>query len=297
MLRYLEPLSAPEENDSNVMANQPSSILSNPGAISISLQEVSLENNGQTILRDLNLNLKAGEHISIVGKSGAGKSSLAGLLLGWDSPTSGSITINDNLLEGSMIESIRKQTVWLDPSVQLWNKSLIDNLKYGTEKVGNDEVTEILDTADLFHILEKMPQGMQTKLGESGGLVSGGEGQRVRLGRALLKKDPSLVILDEPFRGLDRDKRKQFIKKVRKQWSESTLIFISHDIEDTRSFDRVIVMEDGMIVEDGIPKNLSRRKESRYKDILNEEKEIQDMIWQDKNWKQYTVENGKINAS
>lgn len=293
MLRYLEPLTAPEEYESDTVSI-PTSQLQAEDAISIQFKNVYLENNGHPILKNLNLEIQQGEHISIVGKSGAGKSSLAGLLLGWDSPTQGELAINGEILEGTVIEDIRKKTVWLDPSIQLWNKSLIDNLKYGSESIDHDQVTEVLESADLFHILEKMPQGMQTKLGESGGLVSGGEGQRVRLGRALLKKSPKLVILDEPFRGLDREKRKQFIKKARTHWSNATLIFISHDISDTRSFDRVLVMNNGELIEDGNPKNLSRRKESKYKDLLAEEKEIQESIWEDKQWKQYTVEQGKI---
>lgn len=294
MLRYLEPLSAPEEAEFDSDKEVQNAFISKNKGLQLNFDHVHLENNGHSILKDIHFSAQAGEHISIVGPSGAGKSSLVGLLLGWDQPSKGSVYVEEKKLEGPWIELLRREIVWLDPSVQLWNRSLIENLKYGSGSVSNNEITQVLESADLFHLLEKMPQGMQTKLGESGGFVSGGEGQRVRLGRALLKKAPKLVILDEPFRGLDSEKRKQFIKDAKIHWKDSTLLFISHDIEDTRLTGRVLVMENGSIIEDGAPKNLLRRKNSVYKDLYNAEKQSKDQIWNPSNWKHFKVSNSKI---
>lgn len=293
MLRYLEPLSAPNEEEDVILGKEEKENLHLEG-IQICFDHVSLENNGHSILKDINLEIQKGEHLAIVGASGAGKSSLTGMLLGWDQPNMGELQINNRRLTGKEIARIREKTVWLDPSVQLWNRSLLDNLKYGGGTISNSEITNILNDADLYHILEKMPKGMQTKLGEGGGLVSGGEGQRVRLGRSLLKKNVELVILDEPFRGLDSDKRSMFIKAAKKHWKDATLLFISHDIDDTKSFDRVIVMDKGSIVEDGVPKNLLRRKSSLYKDLHSAEEAVKIGVWENESWKQYTLDNGKI---
>ena len=84
-------------------------------------------------------------------------------------------------------------------------------------------------------VLESLPSGLQTELGENGGLVSGGEGQRVRLGRAFLHRDARLVLLDEPFRGLDRDKRSELLSRARRLWNNSTLLCVTHDLAETLS--------------------------------------------------------------
>ncbi len=105
---------------------------------------------------------------------------------------------------------------------------------------------------------------MDTSLGEGGGLVSGGEGQRVRLGRALLRPNVRLAILDEPFRGLDIEQRHKLLARSRETWRDATLLAISHDIAEALTFPRVLVLEDGRIVEDGDPQALARNPESRF---------------------------------
>src|SRR6266498_5440991 len=110
-----------------------------------------------------------------------------------------------------------------------------------------------IGVADMRGVLEKLPDGLQTPLGEGGALVSGGEGQRVRLGRSLLRSGVRLVILDEPFRGLDRTTRQRLLTNVRRYWQDTTLLCITHDVGETQSFARVVVIEAGQIVEDAPP--------------------------------------------
>ena len=158
---------------------------------------------GHTILDKIDLDIAAGAHVAIVGPSGAGKSSLVGILLGWHRPASGRVLVDGWPLDGDRLEHLRRATAWVDPSVQLWNRSLLDNLRYGGSAAVSPPLDQVIETADLRDLLETLPDGLQTPLGEGGGLVSGGEGQRVRLGRGLLRPGVRLVILDEPFRGLD----------------------------------------------------------------------------------------------
>ena len=155
-------------------------------------------------------------------------------------------------LDGERLRSLRRVTAWVDPAVQLWNRSLLANLQYGNQD-GDNAIGNTLEEADLFGILERLPEGMQTALGEGGGLVSGGEGQRVRLGRALNRKDVRLAILDEPFRGLDRAKRRALLIQARVHWRDATMLCITHDVGETQAFERVLVIEDGRIVEDAAP--------------------------------------------
>ena len=106
-----------------------------------------------------------------------------------------------------------------------------------------------IDTAGLLPLIEKLPHGLQSGLGEAGSLVSGGEGQRVRFGRASARPEARLVILDEPFTALDREHRRKILARSRKIWRHATLLCITHDIAASRHFDRVLILEQGRIVE------------------------------------------------
>jgi ATP-binding cassette subfamily B protein len=151
-----------------------------------------------------------------------------------------------------------------------------------------------MSAANLLDVVEHLPEGMKTVLGEGGGLVSGGEGQRVRLGRAFLRKDARLVILDEPFRGLDRTQRRQLLQQARLHWQDSTLICITHDVAETLSFPRVVVVEDGRIIEDGDPALLSKQTDARYSAMLQAEQAVREGLWASEEWRRYTLEGGQL---
>lgn len=264
--------------------------------VCIALRDVSVRAAGHTILADVNVAIESGGHVAIVGPSGAGKSSLVGLLLGWHRPAAGQVLVDWVPLEGQRLEELRLHTAWVDPSVQLWNRSLIENLRYGAR---NDRLTslgDVIEAADLGGVLEKLPDGMQTTLGEDGALVSGGEGQRVRLGRAMLRQDVRLVILDESFRGLDRERRRELLARTRRLWPGATLLCITHDIHETLSFERVLVVADGRIVEDGRPRELARRG-SRYRNLLEAEETVRRTLWSGVDWRRLTLDKGQLSES
>jgi ATP-binding cassette subfamily B protein len=131
-------------------------------------------------------------------------------------------------------------------------------------------------------------------LGENGGLVSGGEGQRVRLARAMHKRGVRLAILDEPFRGLDRQQRRALLSRARKHWCNATLLCVTHDVGETLSFSRVLVVEAGRIVEDGAPEELSRRLDSRYRSLLRAEEDLRLGLWSSAVWQHLRLENGQL---
>jgi ATP-binding cassette subfamily B protein len=152
----------------------------------------------------------------------------------------------------------------------------------------------ILEQADLFNVLERMPAGLQTSLGEGGGSVSGGEGQRVRLGRAMLRPEARLVILDEPFRGLDRSKRRLLLAKARQLWSAATFIYITHDVSQAETFDRVLVLEKGQILEDADPKTLLNNPNSHFQELSNAEKVVRQELWTGADWRFLTMAGGQL---
>ncbi len=290
ILRLLEPLRAPEEAlVTDAPARHVSSSKGKTVGAAVRLEQVSVRVAGHTILHELNFGLQPGEHVAIVGPSGAGKSSLAGILLGWYRAAAGEIFVDEAKLDGAKLEQLRQEIAWVDPAVQLWNRSLFDNLRYGNQTQQASPLGAVLEQAELLGVLQKLPEGLQTPLGEGGGLVSGGEGQRVRLGRAMLRPNARLVILDEPFRGLAREQRRNMLSRARQLWQHATLLCITHDVGETLGFDRVLVIENGRIVDDGIPAELARREDSRYHALLQAETAVRETLWSDDRWRKIWV--------
>jgi ABC-type multidrug transport system fused ATPase/permease subunit len=258
----------------------------------IQLDDVTVVAGGHKILENVSLEIPAGSHVGIVGRSGAGKSSLAGLLLGWHKPSSGEVRVDGQVLDAMALDALRGVTAWVDPQVQIWNRSLYENLTYGASGVAS--LDDILDDASLNDVIARLPEGMQTSLGEGGGLVSGGEGQRVRMGRAMARGTVRLVILDEPGRGLDHSQRRAMIERARERWKHATLVCITHDVADTQDFDRVLVIEDGRIIEDNTPAALAADPSARYRQLLDAETMVRRALWASTEWRRLQVEHGEV---
>jgi ABC-type bacteriocin/lantibiotic exporter with double-glycine peptidase domain len=313
-LRLIEPLGAPEEgapegaareSSAGAQPDDPAPLPSSPvspaasGPAAIRLHDVRVVAGGRQILEIDTLSIAAGEQLAIVGASGAGKSSLVGLLLGWYRPASGAVEVDGQPLDGAALAALRRRTVWVDPSVYLWNRSLAENLAFGSAETaeaakGFDGLAAVVEDADLDAVVRGLPAGLDTPLGEAGGLVSGGEGQRVRFGRGLLRQAPRLVILDEPFRGLSRGQRAQLLSRARARWSSATLICVTHDIQETESFPRVLVVADGRIAEDGGPSELLARADSRYRALADAERRVMAASWSAAVWRRVRLEGGRV---
>jgi ABC-type bacteriocin/lantibiotic exporter with double-glycine peptidase domain len=290
-LRLLEPLGALEHPSPSAAAqDQPT------GPVAIAFENVSVVAAGHQVLRDINLSVSAGSHVAIVGASGAGKSSLVGLMLGWHRAASGSILVDGVQLDDSTLDRLRPQIAWVDPAVQLWNRPLLENLRYGLPDGPSMPIENAIDAAELTRVIERLPNGLQTPLGEAGGLVSGGEGQRVRLGRALLRTGVRLAILDEPFRGLDFEQRHKLLTRAREIWRNATLLAITHDIAEAMTFERVLVLEDGRVVEDGDPNKLAQNPESRFQAMLEAESAIREEFWNGAEWRHLRLHNGQLTS-
>lgn len=294
-LRLLEPLGALEEAFTEASTG-PAAGTSSEIATSVKLElnNVTVRAGGHLILDEINVVIESGSHVAMVGPSGAGKSSLVGLFLGWHRPAAGDVLVDGVSLEGARLERLRMETAWVDPAVQLWNRSLMENLTYGTQDVVLASMSHVVESASLSKLLEELPDGLQTRLGEGGALVSGGEGQRVRLGRAMLKRNARLVILDEPFRGLDRDRRRELLSRSREMWRGATLLCITHDVAATLAFERVLVIDSGRIVEDGKPLKLSNKSHSRYRRLLEAEEEVREDLWSGVEWRRLRMERGSL---
>ena len=296
LLRLAEPLGAIEETDELSKAEDFTQEIIRPGSklsgVSIVFRGVTIRAAGRTILEDANLQIPPGQKVAIVGPSGAGKSSFVGLLLGWHRAAEGIVYVDGTPLRGERLKRLRTETAWIDPGVQLWNRSMFDNLAYGA--IGEARMARVLDDADLVGLLERLPEGLQTELGEGGALVSGGEGQRVRLGRAMMRPESRLVILDEPFRGLDREKRVLLLARARELWRGATVLCVTHDVGETLGFDRVVVIDNGRIAEAGTPADLQARPGSRYAAMLAAEEEVRRGMWGDPSFRRATMRRGEL---
>ena len=297
-LRLIEPMSAAEDEyagDEYARVDAPPDRLP-MNAVSFSLRDVSVSLAGNTLLADVCLQVNPGTHVAIVGASGAGKSTLLGLLLGFARATTGTIHVNGHALDGDGVRRLRRCTAWVDPTVRLWNRSLLDNLTYGSRgAVPSDVVQRALSDAELDDVVARLPGGIDAVLGDSGGLLSGGEGQRVRLAREWIRApEAALALLDEPFRGLDRDTRVRLMARVRERWARATLLMVTHDVEHTRNFDRVLVVENGRVVEDGAPGELLCRPDSRYLTLLEADEEVRARRWASDAWRVLRVEAGRL---
>ena len=176
--------------------------------------------------------------------------------------------------------------------MQLWNRTLLDNLRYGREDE-RQTIGEAVEEAELGEVLARLPMGLQTPVGAGGGLLSGGEGQRLRLGRGICRGKPSLVILDEAFCGLERLRRFAMLAAARKRWKDATLLCITHDIVQTQDFERVLVLEKGRVVEDGVPEHLAAQPESRYAQLLESEARTLARL-SGPQWRRFRVEGGHV---
>lgn len=170
---------------------------------------------------------------------------------------------------------------------------MADNLAYGAHP-DRPPPTTVVTAAGLDAVAAALPDGLTTPLGEGGALVSGGEGQRVRLGRAIGRTRARLVVLDEPFRGLDRSTRAELLADAGRRWRDATILCATHDVSETTGFDRVLVVEDGQVVEDGSPGALAAVPSSRYRQLLEADEAARAALFGASGWRRWRVQDGQV---
>jgi ATP-binding cassette subfamily B protein len=289
--RLFAPLGAPE-----APPGDDATVLRGPDeAAAIELREVTVQAGGATILKDLSVSIPGGTHVGIVGASGAGKSSILSLLLGWLEASNGVVEIDGRPLTATRIARLREETAWVDPAVHLFKRTLFENITFsgGPDASLLERLPRAMADADLTDVLESLPDGMQADVGEAGVRLSGGQGQRVRLARALMREPCRLVLLDEPFRGLERERRRELLRRARDRWRKSTLVLVSHDVSDTLDLDRVLVIDGGRIVEDGSPRELMKSN-SRYRRLAEADASLRTEAWAAGRFRSASMRGGTI---
>ncbi len=215
----------------------------------------------------LNLKIKPGEKVGLVGHSGSGKTTLSKLLLRFMDIQEGSICIDDQNIAEVTQTSLRKNVAYVSQEPLLFHRSLADNIGYGQPGADKKTIMAVAKMAHAHDFIQKLPQGYDTMVGERGVKLSGGQRQRVAIARAMIKNAPILV-LDEATSALDSESEGLIQDALWKLMEGRTAIVIAHRLSTIQKMDRIIVLEDGKIVEQGSHKELIRSK-GAYADLWN----------------------------
>lgn len=212
--------------------------------------KLTYQSGSTSALNGINLSLHSGEKIALVGPSGAGKTSLAQLILRFIEPSAGEVYVNGRLLKTISLENWREQIAYIPQSPYLFAGSIAENIRFGGSSATIEEVMIAAQGASAHEFIMQLPDGYQTQLGEGGTRLSGGQAQRIAIARAILKDAP-LLILDEATSGLDSESERYVQQALKRLMQKKTALIIAHRLSTVRQADRILVMEQGQIVEQG----------------------------------------------
>lgn len=253
--------------------NQKSTVVELPNAKpavfnnKIEFRNVSFSYTGNTqVLKNVNLVIKKGQKVAIVGPSGSGKSTILNLLLRFYDVDNGEILIDGVNIKNFTLKSLRKLFGVVVQDTFLFNNTILYNLTYGNENVSFQEVVEATQIANIYDYINSLPQKFDTVIGERGYTLSGGERQRIAIARALLT-NPEIFIFDEPTSALDAESEAAVINTMKKLYGTKTVLLITHRLNLVTDFDYIYVFSNGSVVEEGTYEMLMS-KNGLYKSLI-----------------------------
>lgn len=255
--RIFEMLEVPIENEKENVNNKIEKFKIK-GAIKF--QDVSFYyENGQDILKNINLEIKPGEKIAIVGPTGSGKSTLVDLIARFYEPSSGRILIDEKDIREYNLKNLRRQIGIVPQECILMKGSLAFNIAYGLEEIDEKRIIEACEIADIREFIESLPEKYETLTGERGVTLSGGQRQRIAIARAIIR-DPGILILDEATSSLDMGVERQVQKALDRAMKGRTSLIIAHRLTTVREADRILVLKEGKFIEEGTHEELMSAK-------------------------------------
>ncbi len=249
----------------------PESIQQAPDAVALPLPargEIAFEDvtfgydPAQPILKGLNLHVRAGERVALIGASGAGKSTLIGLLTRTHDPQQGRVTLDGHDVRTLTLPSLRRAAAVMQQDTFLFHDTVLENVCYARPEATPQEVQDALRVASATAFVDELPQGLDTVVGERGVKLSGGQRQRLAIARVLLAQ-PAVLLLDEPTSAVDAESETTIVEALERLMHGRTALIVTHRLSLARSADRVVVLEGGVVVEEGRPEVL-RRQGGRY---------------------------------
>ncbi|HEX8217690.1 MAG TPA: ABC transporter transmembrane domain-containing protein [Chloroflexia bacterium] len=212
---------------------------------------------GHPVLRDINLDVRPGQHIALVGASGNGKSTLVSLIMRLYDPTEGSVLLDGLDVREYTIDSVRSQISVVMQDTILFAASVRDNIAYGSPEATEEEIEAAARLANAHDFIQAMPEGYDTLLGERGATLSNGQRQRISIARAAIRRAP-IVILDEPTTGLDEENERVVMEALDRLSRGRTTFLITHKLSQARNAETIVVLQEGSIVEQGTHAELMR---------------------------------------
>ena len=226
----------------------------------IEFKDVHLTYPGTTreAIKGVTLSVRPGEHVALVGLSGSGKSSMVNLVPRFWRVSSGAVTVDGVNVEDCTLTSLRNHIAVVSQNVILFDTTVRENIAYGMPEVSEAAIEKAVEAAALTEVVAALPKGLDTPVGEAGSLLSGGQKQRISIARALLKDAP-ILILDEATSALDSESENQIKEALEILMKGRTCLTVAHRLSTIDRADRIVVMQDGVIVEEGTPVELLAR--------------------------------------
>ncbi len=222
------------------------------------------------VIKDFNLKVKKGECIAFVGKSGCGKSTIMNMIIGFLKPTNGTMLIDGKSVNDINITDYRHSISVVPQNSILFDGTIRENITYGLTKYSEEDVQRVVEQSNISEFLKDIPEGLNFKIGEHGAKLSGGQRQRISIARALIR-NPSILILDEATSALDNVSEYHVQKAIEQVIKGKTTFIVAHRLSTIRNADRIVVMDDGKILETGTYDELIKLKGRFYElKTLNE---------------------------
>ncbi len=223
---------------------------------------IRFENTGLTYpesgikaLQHFNLHINAGETVALLGTTGSGKSTVANLLLRLFDPTEGSILIDDVPLPSYNVQYLRQQFGYVPQEVFLFSDTIRNNVRFGLDDISEEQIIQAVRDADLYNNIMDFPEGFETRLGERGITLSGGQKQRLSIARAIVR-DPKILILDDSLSAVDTHTESTILNNLKKVMENRTSLIISHRVSSAKLADKIVVLDEGIMVEQGTHEEL-----------------------------------------
>ena len=246
------------------IVNQVDSNANLDGAIEFKNVSFVYPDSGTKAIQQMSFSLKAGEKMAIIGKTGSGKSTIADLLVRMYNINEGEIKIDGkNILQHDM-HNLRRRVGYVPQDVFLFSDTISDNIAFGKPNASQEDIEQFTKYASVYDDIMGLTNQFETMVGERGVTLSGGQKQRISIARALLK-EPDILILDDCLSAVDANTEQQILSYLNTQLENKTAIIITHRIYAMLNFDKIIVLEDGKIIEEGTHRNLLSKKGFYYK--------------------------------
>ena len=246
-------------NVSSTLQDKPNALIKENFAEGIAINNVSFQYDDDMVLNNVTINIKKGKTLALVGQSGSGKSTIANLVTRFYDVSSGSITIDDIDIRDITKHSLRHLMGLVTQDSILFNDTIKNNILLGDEDATENQVIEALKVANAWEFVKDLPQGIQTNIGDSGNKLSGGQKQRLSIARAVLK-NPPIMILDEATSALDTESERLVQVALENMMKNRTSIIIAHRLSTIQNADDIIVMQKGVIIEQGQHQKLLKNK-------------------------------------